>query len=192
MPLESWKKHYWYTVPCMRGRIEEIIKMADGAGKKVLEIGCHEGFVSKALQEAGCEVTSADYDQANLDKAREIFGINGVRADVNDLPFPDEYFDIVVSGETLEHVYNPFHALSELFRVAKEKVIITIPIGEYWLGELTHQWELKGEFVDHDTAQVVDMPKNILILCWTRRRDRNFKDIPPFNTEEHKKKYEIR
>lgn len=187
----SWKEHYWYTVVCMRHRIQELVRLANARGKIVLDIGCNEGFVSKALLEDGAIVTSADYSDEALVKAEKEFGIKGVKADIQSLPFEDQSFDVVVSGETLEHVLNPFIGLSELFRVAKEKVIVTIPIGEYWLGELTHQWELNGSFIDHDTGDVIPMEKKLLVLCWTRRRDKDFIDIPPFNTVEHKKKYHI-
>lgn len=190
--MDSWRQHYWHTVPVMRARIEEIIKCVDGAGKKVLEIGCNEGFVSKALIENGCIVTSADYSDAQIKRAKELFNIDAVKADIENIPFADQSFDIAVSGETIEHVSNPFKALSELFRVAREKVVITIPVGEYWLGELTHQWEIMGKAIDHDSTEIYDMKKNILILCFIRRRDTSFKDITPFNTQQHKEKYAIR
>ena len=189
--MQSWKEHYWYTVPCMKARIEEVIKAVDGRGKTVLEIGCNEGFLSKALIEDGCIVTSADYSDEQIAKAKEIFGIDAIKADINKIPFEDQSFDIACSGETLEHVFNPMGALTELFRVAREKVVITIPIGEYWLGEPTHQWQIDGKIINHDTAEIVEAPKNILILCWTRRRDGSFKDIPPFVTSELKAKYAI-
>lgn len=189
--MNSWKEHYWYTVPCMRARIEQTVKAVSGSGKTVLEIGCNEGFLSKALVEDGCIVTSADYSLDQIKKAKEIFNIDAVQADINNIPFPDQSFDIAVSGETLEHVFNPMGALKELFRVARERVVITIPVGEYWLGELTHQWEINAKTIHHDSAEVVDLPKNILILSWTRRRDGSFVDIPPFSTQDLKAKYNI-
>lgn len=176
----------------MRGRIEEIVRAVDGKGKSVLEIGCNEGFVTKALMEDGCNVTAADYDEEQIKKAKDIFGIDAIQADINNIPFPDGHFDIAVSGETLEHVTHPFKALQELFRVAREKVVITMPVGEYWLGELTHQWELGGGFIHHDSGELTRMDKHLLILQWTRRRDGSFKDIAPFSTADIKKKYSIK
>lgn len=35
------------------------------------------------------------------------------------LPFPDNSIDLVVSGQTLEHVKNPFRSVAEMFRVLK-------------------------------------------------------------------------
>lgn len=190
--LKSWKEHYWHTVPCMRKRIEDIVRRADVKGKTVLEVGCNEGFVTKALVESGAgRAVAIDYDPEMVKKAKDLFDIEVFQGDINKLDFPDNSFDIAIGGEVLEHIDNPMVGLQELFRVAKEKVIITVPVGEYWLGELTHMWELGGAFIEHDKASLYEANKDILILCWTRKRDKDFKDIPPFNTAEIKKKYNI-
>lgn len=185
---KSWKDHYWFTIPCMKKRIEKIVELV-GSEKEVLECGCNEGFVSKALLEAGNLVTSTDLDPEMIRKAKKIFDLNVIKADVNALPFEDDSFQVVVAGELLEHTTNPGRALTEIFRVAREKVVITIPIGEYWLGELTHFWELNATGISHDTAEEHPMPKDILVLCWDRRRDNTLTDISPFSTQEWKKKY---
>ena len=189
----SWKDHYWYTVPVMRTRIEKILELARVKGKKVLECGCNEGFVSRAMEEDGAEsVLATDYDIEYVMKANRIFGVKTQRCNVLELPFADKEFDVVVAGELLEHVVNPILALKELFRVARERIVISIPVGEYWLGELTHQWELSGFFINHDNLQVYRADKDVLILCWDRKRDENFVDIPPFKTQDIKDKYGIR
>lgn len=188
---KSWKEHYWHTVPCMKMRIEEIVRRVSGEGKQVLEVGCNEGFLSQALIEEGCKVTSCDYDQVQIDKAKQIFGIEAIKANINDLPFSNDSFDVVVAGEVLEHIENPFVGLSELFRVARERIIISIPVGEYWMGELTHQWQIEGCAIEHDTAHKYELDKHLLILEFNRKRDVNFVDIPPFDTKELKKRYGI-
>ena len=188
----SWKEHYWYTVPVMKKRIETIIEVTQPANRTIVEVGCNEGFVSQALKENGALICQpVDYDQAMCDKAKQIFGLEVVQADINKLPFADGSFDIALGCEVLEHIYNPFMGLSELFRVAREKVVITVPVGEYWLGEKTHQWELNGRFINHDNCEVYFADKDILILCFTRRRDKDFKDLPGFRTEEIMEKYRI-
>lgn len=193
MRLESWKNHYWATVPVMKARIEKIIELAQPAGKNIIEVGCNEGFVSRALQENGAaNVVPVDYDPAMVKKSQELFGLPAIEGNIMSLPFEDQSFDIALGCEVLEHIFNPFKGLSELFRVAREKVIITVPVGEYWAGELTHQWMLFGGAIPHDTMQMYHIDKDILILCFKRIRDNNFKDIPPFNTVELKTKYNIR
>lgn len=191
--LSSWKEHYWYTVPVMKARIEKIIEMANPQGKRIIEVGCNEGFVSKALLENGAaEVVPVDYDPVFVEKSRALFGVNTVQGNINKLNFDDKSFDIALGCEILEHIENPLVGLAELFRVAREKVILTVPVGRYWAGEVTHQWILNGFFINHDNVQVYQAEKDILLICFTRIRDNSFKDIPPFNTAELKKEYGIR
>lgn len=186
----TWKEHYWFTIPVMRKRIELLIEAVEPKGKSIVEVGCNEGFLSKAFLEHGASrVVPVDYDQSMVNKARHMFGVDAIKADINKLPFEDDEFDIAVGGEVLEHIMNPMVGLQELFRVARERVVLSLPVGPYWLGELTHQWELGGRFVNHDTLAEYRAEKDILILSWTRRRDGTFKDIPPFSTAKHKKEY---
>lgn len=43
------------------------------------------------------------------------------------LPYPDNSFDTVICSDVLEHIETHNQALAELLRVAKHKVIITVP-----------------------------------------------------------------
>lgn len=53
-------------------------------------------------------------------------GVTHVMPGPYTLPFQENYFDLVVSGQTLEHVYNPFRLVNEMKRVLKTKGIIII------------------------------------------------------------------
>src|ERR1039458_9162009 len=93
----SWKDHYWYTVPVMKARIEKILELANPQGKTIVEVGCNEGFVSKALLEAHAKsVTPVDYDLEMCSKANRIFGLTAIQGDIMNLPFDDKSFDIAV------------------------------------------------------------------------------------------------
>lgn len=167
--FKSWKEHYWYTVPCMRARIEEIVRRVNGRGKVVLEAGCNEGFLSMALIEDGCNISSVDLDKEQIDKAKAIFGIEAIHADINELPFENDSFDIAVGGETLEHIENPMNGLRELFRVAREKVIISLPIGSYWLGEKSHKWGIHASIIEHDSGALTEIKKQFIVIEFKKR-----------------------
>src|SRR6266478_647957 len=47
-----------------------------------------------------------------------------VCASAEHLPFPDEVFDLVLSQEVLEHVRDPFQAMSEMKRVLRKGGIL--------------------------------------------------------------------
>jgi SAM-dependent methyltransferase len=55
-----------------------------------------------------------DYITADLESP-----LAGVRLDVQDIPFPDDTFDIVFCNHVLEHVADDRRAMSEMFRVMK-------------------------------------------------------------------------
>ncbi|MCH7553531.1 MAG: class I SAM-dependent methyltransferase, partial [Chloroflexi bacterium] len=86
----------------------------------VLEVGVGSGFTSNYLRRMGISITSLDIDPS-LDP--------DMVASVLDLPYPDGTFDTVTCFEVLEHL--PFEhfkrALSELYRVARSTVILSLP-----------------------------------------------------------------
>ena len=49
---------------------------------------------------------------------------NGVKCyqldvDEEDFPFGDNYFDAIFCGDIIEHLYDPDHLLSEMYRVLR-------------------------------------------------------------------------
>ena len=79
---------------------------AIGRGKRVLDLGCRSGALTRHFLE-GNSVVGLDVDAAALEKARTL-GIEPVQANVEEpLPFEDASFDAVVAGELLEHLRFP-------------------------------------------------------------------------------------
>jgi ubiquinone/menaquinone biosynthesis C-methylase UbiE len=59
-------------------------------------------------------------------------GLNFLLADAHHLPFKDSCSDVVVLGETLEHVSDPVQVLKEARRVCKVKLLLTVPVEGEW------------------------------------------------------------
>lgn len=89
-------------------------------GGDVLEVGVGSGHTSWLLSKWGYDVTTVDLDPC-LEPT--------VVGDVTLLPFGAGCFDLVLAAQILEHI--PFadfpRAVSELRRVARKYVIITVP-----------------------------------------------------------------
>lgn len=168
--LNSWREFSHCQVPIVRARVEDIVRRA--TGPKVLEVGCNEGWVAKALAEdRGFEVTAVDNRDLALSQTMEYFGIQAVKADACALPFPDASFDCVVMGEILEHLPNPGLGLAEAFRVSRGHVIVTLPIGRYWNDEPTHAWQINGGMVEHEAGHIVHYIKHTFVFEWRKIRE---------------------
>ena len=97
----QWIKQYVY--PCLEG--EKL---------SVLDVGCGEfGVIQHVFEELGYRYIGIDYDP-------EVFAL---RCDAHFLPFKNEVFSVIYSGETLEHFHTPWLVVSEIGRVAKEDAL---------------------------------------------------------------------
>ncbi|MGZ9058601.1 MAG: class I SAM-dependent methyltransferase [Burkholderiaceae bacterium] len=98
---------------------ELLAEAADvNAGERVLDVAAGNGNVTLAAARRFANVTSTDYVPALLDKGRERAKAEGLNvrfleADVENLPFEDASFDVVLS--TLGSMFAPDH-----FRTARE------------------------------------------------------------------------
>ena len=96
---------------------------------KILEIGCSSGEFLANLKKKGWQVKGLEISEKSAQKARD----KGVDVTVHDankkLPIEDNSFDVVVSGETIEHLFEDVDFLDECYRVLKKGgiLIITTP-----------------------------------------------------------------
>jgi ubiquinone/menaquinone biosynthesis C-methylase UbiE len=95
---------------------------------KIVEIGCGSGYLLKKIALSGFNIIGCDIVDPGLKKQ----GFNFVRGDIENLPFKDNEFDIVICNHTLEHIINVQKAVDEIKRIAKSKIIITVPCQKYY------------------------------------------------------------
>ena len=112
-----------------------LFQAAIGRGKRVLDLGCRSGALTRHFLD-GNEVVGLDVDRAALAKA-EVLGIEPVQANVEDpLPFEDGSFDAVVAGELLEHLQFPDALVVEIRRVLRPGGVI--------VGSVPNAFRLQG------------------------------------------------
>jgi SAM-dependent methyltransferase len=100
-----------------------LLVEAIGRGKRVLDLGCRSGALTRHFLD-GNSVVGLDVDAAALEKAAAR-GIEPVRANVEEpLPFDDESFDAVVAGELFEHLQFPNALVAEIRRVLRSGGVV--------------------------------------------------------------------
>lgn len=108
---------------------KEFVLSRIGKGKKVLDVGCLGGRVSKLIKDQNNEVWGIEVNPTAAAVA-EKRGIRVKIADVEDgLPFEDAAFDVVNAGEVVEHLYDTKFFFMECRRVLKNDglLIFTTP-----------------------------------------------------------------
>lgn len=108
---------YWADVWPSSVVLAEHVRRAEGAGRRLLELGCGIGLVAAAAARAGFEVTATDYYDDALEFARVNVAANSGReirtrmVDWRDLPADLGTFNVVVASDVLyEPRYGPLIA----------------------------------------------------------------------------------
>lgn len=147
--------------PVQLKRLECIARRCVGT---VLDVGSSDGYGSSLVRGLGHTVTVLDIAFRRMERASLHYGLPGLVADASALPFPDRSFDTVVLGEILEHMDNPGSAFAEASRVARERVIVSVPL-RGWV-DPTHQWRISLDQL-HD-AEAEPTKTDQIVLTWQR------------------------
>lgn len=106
-------------------RINDTILLIPKDVDSILEVGCGDGRIINPLVKKYEEVCGLDISP----KALETVEALKIEGRIENLPFEDNSFDIVLCCEVLEHL--PFkiyeNALQEIERVTKKYIIISVP-----------------------------------------------------------------
>ena len=101
--------------------------------KKVLDVGCDDGILMEFLKKnKNVDVRGIEISKEKVQTciAKGLTVIEG-NAEFDLKQFPNDSFDYVVLGQTLQAFINPEIVIKELLRVGK-KAIVTIPNFGHW------------------------------------------------------------
>lgn len=86
--------------------------------KCCLDVGCGWGrYLKEYIKKNASLVVGMDLNLENLNKCKEISGVDLVRGDIENLPFKKGTFDIISCIGTTEHLPNPDRAMKEFSKV---------------------------------------------------------------------------
>jgi ubiquinone/menaquinone biosynthesis C-methylase UbiE len=99
-------------------------------GESVLDIGCASG-IALGMHKLFKPKINAEGFEGNSE-AKPLWEERKLNVSIGDiyaLPFLDNHFDTVYSSHVLEHLTDPKKAIEESIRVAKKRVIHSVPSG---------------------------------------------------------------
>ena len=108
-------------------------------GLSLLDVGCGPGTITvdfaRRLGPGAVTATEIDQDALALGRAEaERQGVAGIAfevADVHNLPFENDSFDLVHAHQVLQHVGDPVRALNELRRVCRPGGVVAARDADY-------------------------------------------------------------
>ena len=87
--------------------------------KRILGAGAGDGLFSELLEEERNEVICVEISDELIQLCRKR-GLKCTRSNLNsELPFPDNYFDVVFCRAVIEHLFDPWQFFEESYRVLK-------------------------------------------------------------------------
>jgi|GEM_PF-3204856 len=149
----------------INSNLEEIMdKIETGSSKtRVLDAGCGTGNILRKLLDQVDEAIGIDISDDMLEVARrktdESRNCQLVRGKVSDLPFPDNYFDLVTAYSLFHHLPEFENPISEISRVLK-------PGGIFYL--------------DHEPINREEIPIKFYIKFCEFLNGETYEGLPPY------------
>ena len=128
---DQWKQYKrtqldsYSGTPVSANRLNRCLgKLANSlAGKLVLEAGCGAGRFTEVLLQKGAKLVSSDLSTA-VEVNAENFPLSAnhviIQADINDMPYRDENFDVVICMGVIQHTPSPEATIKNLYALVKK------------------------------------------------------------------------
>lgn len=159
------------------------------SGLDLLDVGCGPATLTAdlAVRVAPGRVVAVDNAAAALDVARRTLAERGLPfvevlgADVYDLPFPDDSFDVVHAHQLLQHLADPVAALVELRRVCRPGGVVAARDADYpamaWYPEEPALERWRSLYVAVARSNAAEPGAGRRLLAWARRA--GFAEVEP-------------
>lgn len=188
--------------------------LKESSGQKVLDVGCGEGSLifelSKNLKDK--IFYGIDISKTGINKAarRTINKAQFILYDGKNVPFSDNYFDLVLSSFVFEHLENPKIIFDEMTRVVKKDGLIIIACPNFgsplfkspcnsknklylFISRLLHEFKSFKKFKSDffwDKVSPIDLPTNVHISDYDSFCEPSLSLFEKF-LKNHKDKYSI-
>ena len=108
------------------GILDEISPFSNNNGK-LLDVGCQFGELLFLAKKLGYEADGLEINQGNVDYVRSQ-GFKVYPTILEEANIPDNYYDVIVASQVLEHVPTPKQFLEEISRILRPNGILFIGV----------------------------------------------------------------
>ncbi len=138
------EKNFWFK--SRNEIIQELFKKFLGYNnnKKVLEIGCGNGFVLKGLQSLKYQLYGSEiYLEGLKNVSKRISNVELFQIDATDMPFQEE-FDAIGAFDVIEHIDDDKKVMREIHKSLKSDGLLYITVPQYqWM------WSYMDDYAKH-------------------------------------------
>ncbi len=163
----------------------DLKKLGIRKGYRILDIGCGSGrhtcaaYGFEKVMAIGVDLSATELSAAKQRlQLHDKWGQNGgggwglTMADISALPFDDNYFDLVICAEVLEHIADDHQAAGEIIRVLKSGHNLAVSVPRFWPERIC--WALSTAYTQTDNGHIrIYRKKNLIALlesfgteCW--------------------------
>jgi len=138
-----------------------VFKKWMGINKKVLDLGCRDGRLTRHFIDQN-EVVGLDIDKIAIEECARDLNIETKWADFSiQIPLPTSSFDVIVAGEVIEHLPCPSITVAEVSRILKPNGLFigSVPNSYHIKNRLR---VLKGNLIDNDQTHL--RAYNVMLL----------------------------
>lgn len=131
--------NWWDSNRYWKSTIKTVKKYEMGG--KVLDVGCAFGFLLKRLQPYFDEIHGIDISDFSIQRAqKEVTSaqLKKINLDNQELPYLDEYFDLITAFDVLEHTKSTGESTRKIIKKLKRNgyLIISVPLKDTLAGKI--------------------------------------------------------
>jgi SAM-dependent methyltransferase len=131
MPLDEEEQYETYYETALETMDHKIAKKKKRIKKKLkrfsryrktgnfLDVGCGAGAVLWVAKNMGWSVKGVDISDLAASYARRNFGVDVFTGSIEMAAYPDNFFDVVFTNASLEHLHHPLATMKECLRILR-------------------------------------------------------------------------
>lgn len=148
--ISKTMKEYWENYDFKANLLENHLKefIPKKKYENILDLGCGDGRGTASINKIGKNMFCLDtsFNLLKLLKSRNLSNITLINADAKKLPFPDNFFDLIISLSMVEHIEYKYisQVFNEVYRVLKKDGIFLVRNDAWFYGILEKMRILPG------------------------------------------------